>query len=327
MDAKEKNTERDEMKLVMQEIKENPYQKFEVAFALMSIIPFLVFVYLLATRLFTVEVLIGDIGLVLFISITLSLCGFFIGYNIIRRTLNKIVFYAAKAKHSDQLKSKFVATASHDLRNPLFVLDANVSDLTKGGFGEVNEKQKGILDLCHGVIKRMTELVENLLDIYKVEAGMIKLMREGISIPGIIDEQVKELEVMIGKKRLTLTKDFQKDADLSIRADRGKIIQVVNNVIGNAIKFTPDGGKIDVKVLSTDGFVRFECKDTAEAIPPEDLHKIFDKFERLDTDKKGSGLGLAISRDIVELHRGKIWAESVPGRGNTFMVILPRDLK
>ncbi|MGB2661923.1 MAG: HAMP domain-containing sensor histidine kinase [Candidatus Omnitrophota bacterium] len=324
MGNQETKAAREEMKLVVQEIKENPYQKFEIAFALMSIIPFLVFVYLLATRLFTVEVLIGDIGLVLFISITLSMCGFFIGYNIIRRTLNKVVFYAAQAKHSDQLKSKFVATASHDLRNPLFVLDANVSDLNGGAFGDVNEKQKSVLELCHGVVKRMTQLVENLLDIYKVEAGIVKLKKEKCDIPGIIGEQIAEMKVMVDKKNLNLTTDFQKGADLSILADISKIVQVVNNILGNAIKFTPGGGKIDVKVFSTDGLVRLECKDTAEAIPSQDLHKIFDKFERLDTAKKGSGLGLAIAKDIIEFHKGKIWAESQPGQGNTFVVILPR---
>jgi signal transduction histidine kinase len=321
----ERTSPNEEMQLVMQEIKENPFQKFEVAFALMSIIPFLVFVYLLATRLFTVDVLIGDIGLVLFISITLSLCGFFIGYNIISRTLKKVVFYAAKAKHSDQVKSKFLATVSHDLRNPLFVLDANVTDLEKGQFGEPNEKQKGILEICRGVINRMTELVDNLLDIYKIEAGMVKLQKKPCDMSAVLEEQMDEMRVIVEKKRLNLTKEVQKDADLVVNGDESKLIQVINNILGNAMKFTPEEGKINVKVFSTNGFVRIECKDTAASISPEDLHKIFDKFERLDTDKKGSGLGLAIAKDIVELHKGKIWAESVPKQGNTFIVVLPRN--
>ncbi|MFQ5952977.1 MAG: sensor histidine kinase [Candidatus Omnitrophota bacterium] len=314
-----------EMKLVMQELQENPLHKFEIAFALMSIIPFLVFVYLLASRLFTIEILTGDIGLVLFISITLSLCGFLLGYNMIRRSLNKIIFYAAKAKHSDQMKSKFVATVSHDLRNPLFVLDANMNDLSGGSFGGVSEKQKGVLDVCHDVVVRMTGLVNNLLDIYKIEAGMVRLQKKMSNIPEIIETQIKELEVIISKKSLDLVKDFQDPEGLSTMIDEDKIAQVMNNILGNAIKFSPEGGKVSIKASSTDGFVRVECTDSGESIPKEKLLKIFDKFERLDVDKKGSGLGLAIARDIVELHKGKIWAESHPGKGNTFIVVLPRE--
>ena len=319
------STETDqEMRLVLQELKENPFQRFELAFALMSIIPFLVFLYLLASRLFTVEVFTGDVGLVMFISITLSLCGFLLGYNMIRRSLNKIVYYAVKAKHSDQMKSKFVATVSHDLRNPLFVLEANVDDLNSGAFGQVSNDQKNILGICREVCQRMSSLVNNLLDIYKIEAGMVKLNKKESDLSKIIDEQLKELEVMRERKKIKLTTDISKEKGLVAIFDEDKIMQVVNNILSNAMKFSPENGKVDVKAFNTDGFVRFECMDSGESIPPDKLVKIFDKFERLDTDKKGSGLGLAIAKDIVELHKGKIWAESLKGKGNRFIFVLPR---
>jgi signal transduction histidine kinase len=313
-----------EMRLVLQELKENPYQRFEVAFALMSIIPFLVFLYLLASRLFTVEVLTGDVGLILFISISLSLCGFLLGYNMIRRSLNKIVYYAVKAKHSDQMKSRFVATVSHDLRNPLFVLEANVDDLNSGSFGQVSDEQKNILGICREVVGRMSSLVNNLLDIYKIEAGMVKLNKKESDLSAVITEQLKELEVMRERKKIKLTKDIGKDKGLVAKFDEEKIVQVVNNILSNAIKFSPENSRVDVKAFTTDGFLRFECTDGGENIPADKLAKIFDKFERLDTDKKGSGLGLAIAKDIVELHKGKIWAESLKGKGNRFIFVLPR---
>ena len=317
----------DDMELVLEELRENPYHKFEAAFALMSILPFLVFIYLLAGRLFSFRIFIGDVGLVLFISMTLSLCGFFLGYRQIRRSLNKVVFYAAKAKHSDQMKSKFVATVSHDLRNPLFVLEANVTDLNGGLFGGINEKQKGVLDVCQEVVGRMVKLVNDLLDLYKIEAGMVTLNRKKCSLPAIMETQIKELEVMIERKGIKFIKEIQKQEELAIMVDEERIAQVINNILGNAIKFTPEKGNVEVRLYPTNGFIRFECKDSGESIPQEKLIKIFDKFERLDTDKKGSGLGLAISKDIVELHKGKIWAETIPGKGNRFIFVLPREIK
>ncbi|MGB2629822.1 MAG: ATP-binding protein [Candidatus Omnitrophota bacterium] len=316
-----------EMELVMEELRENPYHRFEAAFALMSILPFLAFLYLLAVRLFSLNIFVGDVGLILFVSLTLSLCGFFLGYREIRRSLNKVVFYAAKAKHSDQMKSKFVATVSHDLRNPLFVLEANVTDLNGGLFGVINEKQKGVLDVCQEVVERMVKLVNDLLDLYKIEAGLVTLNKKKCSLFAIMETQIKELEVMMERKNIKFSKEIQKQEQLSISVDEERIAQVINNILGNAIKFTSEGGSVEVRLYPTNGFIRFECKDSGENIPQEKLIKIFDKFERLDTDKKGSGLGLAISKDIIELHKGNIWAETIPGKGNRFVFVLPREEK
>ncbi|MGD2279201.1 MAG: HAMP domain-containing sensor histidine kinase, partial [Candidatus Omnitrophota bacterium] len=126
------------------------------------------------------------------------------------------------------------------------------------------------------------------------------------------------------RKKIKLTKDIGKDKGLVAKFDEEKIVQVVNNILSNAIKFSPENSRVDVKAFTTDGFLRFECTDGGENIPADKLAKIFDKFERLDTDKKGSGLGLAIAKDIVELHKGKIWAESLKGKGNRFIFVLPR---
>jgi signal transduction histidine kinase len=319
LDAKEGDGQ---VKLVMQELKENPYRNFEIAFSLMSIIPFLVFLYLLVSRLFTFEILIGDIGLVIFICITLSLCGFFLGYNIIKRSLNRIVFYAAKAKRSDQLKSKFVSTVSHDLRNPLFVLDANVTDMEDGSLGIINEKQKEVMGTCKDVVDRMSKLTNDLLDLYKIEAGMVKLSKKPLSLTDMEETQLKEQEIIINKKRINLIKEIEQTG-LSFKGDENMIAQVISNILSNAIKFTPENGIIAVRAFPSSGFVRMEFTDSGKGIPPDKLDRIFDKFERLDTDKKGSGLGLAIAKDIVELHKGKIWAESPSEQGNTFIIVLP----
>lgn len=314
------------LNLVLQELKENPFQKFNVAFSLMSVIPFLVFFYLLVSKFFTVNILIGNVGLILFISVFLSLCGFCIGYNIINNILRKIMFYAAQAKRSDQLKSTFVATVSHELKSPLSVIKAGLDNIRDGLVGQINEEQRRIIDLCHSIIARLNSLINELLDLHKIEAGLTEAKRKLCDLLRILEEQLKEFEVLLNKKRIKLIKDFLAK-DFSLWADEEKIMLVINNLLSNAIKYTPEEGMITLKIFSVDGCVRIEFQDTGPGIPEDKLGKIFDKFERLDIAKEGTGLGLAITKDIVELHKGKIWAESQPGKGSKFIIVLPCDLR
>lgn len=315
------------LKLVLQELKEDPYRKFNVAFSLMSLIPFLVFFYLLVVRFFTFNILVGDIGVMLFISILLSLCGFSLGYNIIRNILNRIIFYAVQAKHSDQLKSTFVATVSHELKNPLSVIKTNLFNMLEGVVGQINEEQKKILVTCHNVLDRMAHLINDLLDLHKIEAGMIEIKRRLCNFVEILERQIKEFEIMLNTKRIKLIKEILRPQDLSIWADEDKVMQIINNLLSNAIKYSPEGSAITLKIHPQDEFVRLECIDTGPGIPPDKLNKLFNKFERLDITKEGTGLGLAITKDIVEMHKGKIWVESQPGKGSKFIVVLPRDLR
>lgn len=308
--------------LALQEFDEDPFRRFNVAFALMSVIPFLVSLYILVTRLFSFDILVGDVGLVLFISILVSLCGLFVGYGIIKNVLRKVVYNAALAKKCNTTKSSFVATVSHELRNPIFVLSANIEGMLEGMYGQIGEKQANSLRTCKDVINRMEMLVTNLLDLYKIEAGMVKLRKEACDVCALLEKQMKEMDVLIREKRVSVIKDCPKEA-LTAWADKDKITQVINNLLSNAVKYSPEGGRVSVRVFSTGEFVRLEIEDNGPGIPEDKLKRIFDKFERLDETTQGVGLGLAITKDIVELHGGKIWAESAPGQGSKFIVVLP----
>lgn len=315
------------LKLVLQELKENPYQKFHIAFSLMSVIPFLVFFYLLATKLFTINIFAGDIGIVLFISIFLSLCGLLVGYQIIRNILKRVIYYAAEAKHSDQLKSTFVATVSHELKSPLSIIKLNLINMLDGLLGQITIEQKKILELCHGVVERMSHLINDLLDLHKIEAGILQMKRRLCNLAEILEKQLKEFEVALNRKQIKLMKHIL-DKDLSVWADEDKISRVISNLLSNAVKYTPQGGSVSLKVHPTDGFVRLEFINSGEPIPSDKLEKLFNKFERLQIAKEeGTGLGLVITKDIVELHKGKIWVESQPEVGNKFVIVLPRDLR
>lgn len=322
---KNNNLEKD-VRLVLQELKDNPYRKFNLAFSLMSVIPLLVFFYILAAKLFTFHILVGNIGLMLLICILISFCGFCLGYGIIKSALNKVLFYAAQAKRSDELKSVFVASVSHELKNPLSAVKTNLFNFLEGLLGQINDEQKKVVQLLYNITERMGRLVNELLDLHKIEAGMVGLKRELCNIVDVLEKQSQELENMLSLKRIRLTKEIL-SKDLFVWADRDRLHQVVNNLLSNAIKYTPEGKSVTLKAFFIDGCVRLEFIDKAESIPPEKISKIFDKFQRLDETKEGTGLGLAITKDIVESHKGKVWIESSSSGGNKFVVVLPCDLR
>lgn len=318
--------DKNSLALVLQELNENPHQKLIIASSLMSVIPFLVFFYLLASRLFTLEILVGEVGFILAITIFISFCGFYLGYSIIKKMLNRTIFYAAQARHSDQLKSTFVATVSHELKNPVSVIKLNLFNIIRGLVGTVNEEQKKVIELCRNVTERMGSLITDLLDLHKIEAGMVGGKRNLCNLVEILEKQLKEFETIFIENGVKLIKKIPTN-DLSIWGYEDKIVSVINNLLSNALKYTGQGGEIVLNAFSTGGVIRLECIDTGPGIPSDKLEKIFDKFERLDFSKEGSGLGLAITKDIVELHKGKIWAESELGKGTKFVVVLPTDLR
>ncbi len=314
------------LKLVLQELNENPYQKFNIAFSLLSIIPFLVFFYALTNILFYISIFTGNVGLVLFISIFISFCGFCISYAIIKSILKRIIFYAALAKYSDRQKSTFIATVSHELKNPILIMKTQILNIQDGLFGLLNEEQKKALELCQNIIERISRLINDLLDLHKIESGVFEVERKLCNLVEILERQIKESEIMFNKKRIKLTKEIRA-TDLSVWANQDKMILIISNLLSNAIKYTPEEGEVAIKIYPFNEFVRLELFNTGEVIPPDKIEKIFNKFERLNLTKEGTGLGLAITKDIVEMHKGKIWAESRSGEGNRFIVILPRDLR
>jgi signal transduction histidine kinase len=271
----------EEMKLVLHELEQDPFQRFNIAFALMSIIPLLVTFYLLVRRLFGLDVLVGDVGLVLFLTILVSLCGLFVGHEIIWGVLGKVMFYAAENKRINKLKSTFLATASHELKNPLFVLSGNMEAMLEGVWGEINEEQRNQLKICLEASDRMSKLVNDWLDIYKIEAGMVEINRVTVDLVECLEKQLTELDYLRQEKRIKVEKNIS-NKDLSIFADKDKITEVINNLLNNAIKYTPEEGCISIKILPFKDVVRIEIQNTGRPMLADELEKIFDKFERFE---------------------------------------------
>jgi len=220
-------------------------------------------------------------------------------------------------------KSVFVANVSHELKNPLGIIRESMSLLLDKFAGEISEKQKEILGIGKRSADRLIRLVSNLLDLSKIEAGKMQLKAEEIHLDVLVEEVLKIYEREISKKQLVLKKEIPSNIG-TVVGDRDKLTEVIINLLNNAIKYTTVGS-ITITMAGSATEIRFEIADTGSGIPQESLGKIFDKFERIKTEKQeGTGLGLPIAKDIIELHKGKLWVESEAGKGSKFIFTLPR---
>ena len=230
-------------------------------------------------------------------------------------------------REMDKRKSAFVANVSHEFKNPLAIIRESLSQVLEGLTGEINAKQERMLGFAKHNTERLLRLVTDLLDVAKIEAGKMELKKEEVDIGPLIDEVVANNSAEISKKQLTLKKNIPQGTG-SLWADKDKLTQVVINLVSNAIKYTPPGGSIAIKLLGSEKEIRFEIFNTGPGLTKENISKLFDKFERITAEKQeGTGLGLAISKDIIQLHGGKIWVESEAGKGSTFLFTLPRGSK
>jgi signal transduction histidine kinase len=232
-----------------------------------------------------------------------------------------------KLKELDRMKSDFVSHVSHELRTPLTAIKGAVDLILREVTGPLTEKQIHYLTRVRSNTQHLASLINDLLDLSKIESRGIEVKSSRVSLSGILHEAVEALRPVAAEKVITLEATIGEPSIL-IWADRHKINQVLMNLIGNAIKFTPVQGRVTVSASRSGGeSVQVSVSDTGPGIPPEEKEKIFAKFYRIaevnGENPKGTGLGLAISKALVELHGGKIWVESEPSRGSTFLFTLP----
>lgn len=233
-----------------------------------------------------------------------------------------------KQKELDRLKANFVASVSHELRTPLVAIDKSISLILNKNAGEITPTQEQFLTIAARNLNRLSTLVNDLLDLSKLEAGRMELRRKLVPIAGVINESAAGLNNWAKTKSINLETKIQ-DGLPDVNIDPDRMIQVLNNLIGNAIKFTPTSGTITVEaILRQPGSeIGVSVSDTGIGIAKENLTKVFDKFyqvgERVSSDINGTGIGLSIAKEIVELHGGKIWAESADNQGAKFIFTLP----
>jgi signal transduction histidine kinase len=228
-----------------------------------------------------------------------------------------------RLKELDNLKSEFVANVSHELRTPLVPMRESVSQIAEGLLGEINERQKKFLHIALRNIDRMIRLINDLLDMSKIEAGKMEFIKEPVDLASLAENVANSFLAQAVVKGLAIKGEFS--AGLSpAYIDRDKITQVFTNLINNAIKFT-EKGRIIVAIYPKGDYLECSITDTGCGIAAQELPRVFGKFEQFGRIKfGGTGLGLAISKSIIELHRGQISVESSLGQGTKFIFTLPK---
>ena len=226
---------------------------------------------------------------------------------------------------ASQHKSQFLANMSHELRTPLNAILGYSELLVDGLYGTVSERQQGVLDRVQTNGRHLLGLINDVLDLSKIEAGQFILAVDGYAMGAMIQAVAAQTESLAAAKGLTLVVDIAPGLPTG-RGDERRLTQVLLNLVGNAIKFT-DTGRVEIAATATPQGFAIEVTDTGPGISPEDQKRIFDEFQQVDNtstrQKGGTGLGLAISRRIVEMHGGRLSVRSTPGQGSTFRVDLP----
>jgi signal transduction histidine kinase len=226
---------------------------------------------------------------------------------------------------ASQHKSQFLANMSHELRTPLNAILGYAELLSDGIYGALSERAQGVLARVQSNGKHLLGLINDVLDLSKIEAGQLTLAIDDYAIAGVVQSVITATESLAKAKGLAITATVPSGLPIG-RGDERRLTQVLLNLVGNAIKFT-DTGSVKITVGTADGFFDLAVRDTGPGIPEADQARIFEEFQQLDdsnTRKKGgTGLGLAISKRIVKMHGGDITVESEPGQGSTFHVVIP----
>ena len=227
----------------------------------------------------------------------------------------------------DKVKTQFVANVSHEFINPLTAMRMSLEYFMMDSTDHITKDEKHTIELGKKSIDRLLRLVEDLLDVSKIESGKAVLRKETIDVKELLDDILSLYKNTMAQKELILNVDMQDDIG-KVCADRDKLTEIIINIFTNAIKYTPCDGTIKIKASGSKDELKFEISDTGPGIPKEYYDKIFDKYERIIKDnQEGTGLGLPIAKDLVELHSGKLWVSSEMGKGTTFTFTLPRALK
>jgi PAS domain S-box-containing protein len=234
-----------------------------------------------------------------------------------------------KLKSNIEMKSKFTSMVSHELRSPLGAIKEGINLVLEGLAGNINDEQRDLLDTAKKNTDRLGRLINNVLDFQKMDSGKMWFDIRENDINEVSLEVNKAMSLAVKEKGLDLAVDVD-DSIPKIRLDRDKIIQVLINLVSNAIKYT-EKGSITISTKQEDNAVHVIVQDTGLGIKAEDMQKLFRAFEQLGggigKKKGGTGLGLAISKEIILAHKGKIWAESKPGKGSAFHFTIPKKLE
>jgi signal transduction histidine kinase len=248
-------------------------------------------------------------------------------YSDLEKTKNSLDAANEQLKLLDKVKDEFISVTSHELRAPMTAIKSYTWLVTNDKAGPLEPKAREYLNKVYLSTERLIHLVNEMLDVSRIESGRIQLHPEDFTMEKLAEDVKDEFTAKIAEQNLSLELQFPQELP-TVNADREKMHQVLENLVSNAIKFTPPGGKITLTSRVNGNFLETSVIDTGNGIAPEDQQKLFIKFGRLENSLiartgTGSGLGLFICKQYVELHRGKVWFTSTLGQGSDFTFSLP----
>jgi PAS domain S-box-containing protein len=227
---------------------------------------------------------------------------------------------------AEHAKTELVSTVSHELRTPMTSIKGYVELLLMGAVGTLTDEQLDFLSVVDANVDRLTVLVNDLLDISRIESGRVAISPRVINVKHVVDQVVAEMQTRAAEQGLTLRSDVSSEI-AKIVADPDRVAQILTNLMANACNYTPPGGEVTISARAHDDEVHISVRDTGIGISQEDQGKIFERFFRADDamvqDAPGTGLGLSIVQSLTEIQRGRVWVESELGEGSTFTVALP----
>jgi signal transduction histidine kinase len=234
-----------------------------------------------------------------------------------------------EVERANRLKSEFLASMSHELRTPLHTILGFSELLGEGIEGELSPKQKRFINHIHRDAQHLLQLINEILDLSRIEAGHLHIEPRAFELDKAIDEVLTAIRPQAIAKAIEITGDTPRP--LTVEGDRARVKEVLYNLLNNAVKFTPEHGSVRVGASLEDSQARIYVSDTGVGIAPAEQDSIFDAFHQVGATtrgvREGTGLGLAISRRLVEEHGGRIWVDSAAGQGSTFIFTLPISAK
>ena len=248
----------------------------------------------------------------------------------LKRSTRELILAKDLADNANHAKSEFLANMSHELRTPINHIIGFTEIVIDKSVGPLNISQEEFLNDALGSSRHLLSLVNDILDLSKVEAGKMELDATEIPLENLLRDSLIMVKEKAMKHSISLTPRFQ-EIPATIWADERKLKQILYNLLSNAVKFTPDGGTVELEVEGKEEQgIHFKVRDTGIGMAEKDLERIFQPFEQGDNSAgrkyQGTGLGLSLTKKIIELHNGRLWAESEGmGRGSTFHFILPRQ--
>ena len=230
-------------------------------------------------------------------------------------------------KELDKMRDDFIATLTHDLRTPSIAAIRTLEYFLNGQLGELNPKQKMLLETMKKSNEDMLGLVNTLLEVYKYESGKLQLVKTKFEFQKLIEECISQIIPIAETKKQQIKTNYNNIEEYEIIADRNEIRRVIINLMGNAVKFTQEKGEIEIRIEVFNKDLYFAIKDNGEGVFKKDIPLLFKRFSQGTQTKRsiGTGLGLYLSKQIIDAHGGKIWLESDRGKGSEFFFVLPES--